>query len=147
MAVNKKSLANLKPAKKGEVRNPNGAPRKLLSTINEELKQEGYERATQAHIIEAYEILVNLPEAKIKAIIADSDAPMLLRIVGKAMLSPKGTEMIEKILDRAHGKAKQQTDLTTGGKELQAGITFISTSNLSEEQIQTLLNKDARPND
>lgn len=133
--------------KPGESGNPNGRPPKLLSGIVTELQQEGFERVSASHVVEAYEVLINLNEAKIKAIIADSDAPMLLRIVGKAMLSPKGMEIVEKILDRAHGKAKQQTDLTTNGKDLPMGVTFVSTAHMTEEQIQNLLKANDRTND
>ena len=36
---------------------------------------------------------------------------MLNRIVAKAMLDKKGFDIVEKLLDRAHGKAKQNLDL------------------------------------
>lgn len=100
--------------------NKDGRPPLLLSTINAELKQEGYEAVSSAQFIEAYTLLINLTEARIKAIIANIEYPMFLRIVGKAMLSAKGTDMIEKMLDRAYGKAPQKVQLSG-----EIGITLI----------------------
>lgn len=98
----------------------NGRPPKLLSTINAELKLKGYERVSPSQIVEAYELLFGLDEDKIKEYVTDKKSPMFLRIVAKQMLTPKGHEMIEKMLDRAHGKAKQSMDVdhTTKGDKI-----------------------------
>lgn len=100
-----------KPFQKGKSGNPKGRAKKLIAATNDELKKEGYSPANASQIIESYELLMNLDEARIKAIITDPESPMLLRIVGKAILSTKGFEALEKILDRAHGKAKQLSDI------------------------------------
>ena len=94
--------------KKGQSGNPKGQPKKVLSRVNEQLKEEGYSAASANNIVEAYSILINLDEGRIKSIISDNSYPMLMRIVAKEMLSKNGAEMIEKILDRAHGKAIQK---------------------------------------
>jgi hypothetical protein len=96
--------------KKGQSGNPKGQPKKVLSRVNEQLKEEGYSAASANNIVEAYSILINLDEERIKAIIGDTTYPMLMRIVAKEMLSKNGAEMIEKILDRAHGKATQKQE-------------------------------------
>jgi hypothetical protein len=96
--------------KKGQSGNPKGQPKKVLSRVNEQLKEEGYSSASANNIVEAYSILINLDEERIKAIINDTTYPMLMRIVAREMLSKKGAEMIEKILDRAHGKATQKQE-------------------------------------
>lgn len=114
MAATEKSKANLIHYKPGQSGNPKGQPKKILSRINIELMKEGFEPANSANVIEAYNILINLTEERIKTIITDPISPMFLRIVAKEMLSKGGPEMIEKMLDRAHGKAmqKQQMDIT-----------------------------------
>ena len=90
-----------------------GAPPKIMTGVLKELTAAGYERVTMAMVIEAYEILLGLPEPKIKEMVNDREQIMSLRIVGKAMLSTKGNEMLEKMLDRAHGKAKISAELST----------------------------------
>ena len=43
--------------------------------------------------------------------IQDKAKPMSLRIVGKAMMTAKGWEVLQAMLDRAHGRARQQVDM------------------------------------
>lgn len=130
---------NLKPFKKGhdERRNYGGRPKKLVSSVIMELEESGYKRATAIQVREALEMLINLDESKITEVIQDKEQPMLLRIIAKRMLSKDGHEMVEKILDRTHGKAKQQMDVTTGGEKLAPSIDF---SKLTYEQLVTIFN-------
>ena len=107
---------------KGESGNPNGRPPRLLSTITAELKAKGYERATANQVADAFETLMNVPQDELAKMVKDEKAPMSLRIVGKAMLTAKGWEVLQAMLDRAHGKAKQAVDLTTGGERLTVNI-------------------------
>lgn len=105
----------------------NGRPRKMISTINAELKAEGYEVATNSHILDAYQTLINLPIAKVAAIankdIAYKQAdgtivyleegdkyPMLYRLIAKELIGKRGGDYLEKMLDRAYGKAKQTNE-------------------------------------
>ena len=109
-------------AQKGDVLNPKGPTPKLLSTITAELKAKGYERATANQVADAFETLMNVPQNELADMVKDEKAPMSLRIVGKAMLTAKGWEVLQAMLDRAHGKAKQQIDHTTGGNPIPAPI-------------------------
>jgi hypothetical protein len=102
---------------KGDPGGP-GRPPLLLSTIVAELRAKGYERATAGTVADAFETLLNVPEDVLKKMVVDPKAPMSVRIVGKAMLTAKGWEVLQAMLDRAHGKAKQSHDLTTEGKAL-----------------------------
>ena len=106
---------------KGDTTN-GGRPPKLLSTITAELKAKGYERATANQVADAFETLMNVPQDELAKMVKDEKAPMSLRIVGKAMLTAKGWEVLQAMLDRAHGKAKQAVDLTTGGERLTVNI-------------------------
>lgn len=107
---------------KGETANPDGRPPKLLSTIVSELRAQGYERASSANVVDAFETLLNVPEDVLAEMVKDKSKPMSLRIVGKAMLTAKGWEVLQAMLDRAHGRAKQSTDITTGGERIT--VTF-----------------------
>ncbi len=91
---------------KGDPGGP-GRPPMLLSTIVAELRAEGYERATANQVADAFETLLNVPEDVLANMVKDKHKPMSLRIVGKAMLTAKGWEVLQAMLDRAHGKAKQ----------------------------------------
>jgi hypothetical protein len=115
---------NLKPWKPGQSGNENGRPPLLIRHINEKLKGQGYERVTPSQIAEAYELLFNLSEEEIKKYLTDSKAPMLMRVVAKAMLSTKGVEMLERMLDRAHGKAKQTIDMNATLSEKRYDVGF-----------------------
>lgn len=102
----------------GETRNPHGRPPLTLTGVLRELKAAGYERVTRAGVMEAYELLMSLDEEKLKEKIVDKKQPMIVRIVGKAMLEKDGKDMLERMLDRAHGRPTQGVDVTTGGKSL-----------------------------
>ena len=106
---------------KGDPGGP-GRPPKLLSTIVAELRAQGYERASAANVIDAFETLLNVPEDVLTEMVKDKTKPMSLRIVGKAMLTAKGWEVLQAMLDRAHGKAKQALALEHG--EQKHTITF-----------------------
>ncbi len=111
---------------KGDPGGP-GRPPKLLSTITAELKAKGYERATANQVADAFETLMNVPEDELRKMVNEGKSPMSLRIVGKAMLTAKGWEVLQAMLDRAHGKAKQAIDHTSGGEKIPIPIvTFQS---------------------
>ena len=96
---------------KGETANLAGRPPRLLSTITAELKAKGYERATANQVADAFETLMNVPEDELVKMVKDTKSPMSLRIVGKAMVTAKGWEVLQAMLDRAHGKSRQGVDL------------------------------------
>lgn len=116
-------IPNARKFKKGQSGNPAGPPPRLLSTITAELKAKGYERATANQVADAFETLMNVPQDELAQMVKDEKAPMSLRIVGKAMLTAKGWEVLQAMLDRAHGRSKQAIDHTTNGKEIT--VTFV----------------------
>ena len=106
---------------KGDTNN-GGRPPMLLSTIVAELRAEGYERATANQVADAFETLLNVPEDVLANMVKDKHKPMSLRIVGKAMLTAKGWEVLQAMLDRAHGKSKQSIDHTSAGEAITLSI-------------------------
>ena len=98
--------------------NRKGRPRKMISDVIAELEKQGIKAATKADIQDIYMRLINIEIPELEQIVKDPKQPVLVRIVGKNILSGKGFDIIEKMLDRSIGKAEQKTDITTGGVSL-----------------------------
>jgi hypothetical protein len=111
---------NIEPykMKKGTTLNPNGRPRKLISETIKELEAEGVKQTTTTEIKAVYLMLINLTIPELESRVKDSKQSALVRIVGKAILSGKGFEIIERMLDRSIGKAQQTIDNTISQKTI-----------------------------
>lgn len=136
---------NPKPWVKGQSGNPNGRPVKIFSELSKEFKARGIERAGPAAVQEAYEYLLALPLSEIVEIAGgkkdyqsdNNQYPALLRIAAKKMLGKQGNAVINEMLDRAHGKAKQAIDHTSGGDKIGNPLDGLSPEKL--EQVLLLL--------
>lgn len=98
--------------------NRKGRPRKMIADVIAELEKQGIKAATKPDIQDIYMRLINIDIPELENIVKDAEQPVLVRIVGKNVLSGKGFDIIEKMLDRSIGKAEQKTDITTGGAPL-----------------------------
>ena len=98
--------------------NRNGRPRKMIADVIAELEKQGIKAATKPDIQDIYMRMINVEIPELEQIVKDTTQPVLVRIVGKNILSGKGFDIIEKMLDRSIGKAEQKTDITTGGVAL-----------------------------
>lgn len=94
--------------------NKTGRPPKLLKHLNQDLKEKGFEPVKESQIIEAYELLLQLPEQEIKKIALDKNQPYFMRRVIQYFTSAKGMEMMDRILDRSFGRVmhRQTVDAT-----------------------------------
>jgi len=130
-----------KPYKKGQSGNPNGRPKKLVSAVIADLKAEGYEEVTASQVKEAYQLFIGLSRVKVVEIANDENQSMLFIRVARAILDNKGFDVIEKMLDRAHGKATNKTEVTgAGGTPLiQFDLDKLSLDELRE--LERLTNK------
>jgi hypothetical protein len=106
--------------KRPENINRKGRPRKLISFVNTNLKKEGYKTASLDEVKEAYLTIINLPLSKIMDIARkeNDEYPLLYKLIAKELTGKRGAEMLEKVLDRALGKAIQSIDHTTQGKSI-----------------------------
>lgn len=104
-------------AEKGETANPNGRPRKTISSVNKELEEQGIKPTTANEIKDIYLRLVNMEMTELKALVENQKQPALIRIVGKKILSDKGFDIIEKMLDRSLGRPNQSIDLGIADKD------------------------------
>lgn len=96
---------------KGDPGGP-GRPKKLVTTVLLDLKKQGYSRVGPDQVRETLETLINLPKDELMEIASgDAGHPMLVVIAARGLCSKKGWEVLSDLLDRTHGKAKQQLDL------------------------------------
>ncbi len=119
-------IENLKSWKKGQSGNPKGRPPKLINSINKDLSGKGYSPANNQDVVDAYLTLIQLPLKEVKDIASGTvkkDLPFLYKLVAKELLGKKGSDMLERLLDRALGKAKTTTDITSGGDKIQIPIS------------------------
>lgn len=91
--------------------NKNGRPRKTINSVNKELEEQGIKPTTANEIKDIYLRLVNMEMTELKALVENQKQPALIRIVGKKILSDKGFDIIEKMLDRSIGRATQQINV------------------------------------
>ena len=122
---------NLIPIKKGERLNPNGRPRKLITDVIKQLEELGIKPATKPDIQDIYMRLMNVEIPELEQIVKDSTQPVLVRIVGKSVLSGKGFDIIEKMLDRSIGKSMNSIDVNAN----------VQSTNLTREEFLANLNK------
>lgn len=91
---------------------PHTAGRKpsLIKDINKQFAEKGFTQATQSDINGAYMTIVNLPLSQITEIAKkeNDEYPLLYKLVAKHLLTPKGMETLEKLLNRSIGMPKQE---------------------------------------
>jgi len=115
MAVSEKSLKNLRPPKKGEVRNKNGKPAGTLTAKTVINKWLSVRRKAFDSINNEYSILTVLDEITLAQILK----------------AKKGdVASFSALLDRTEGKPPQKTDVTSDNEKI---------GNLSDAQFQKLL--------
>ena len=119
--------------------NRKGRPKKTVTTIVTELKAAGYERATASTVMEIYEYMIGLDSAKLLELSNDTQQPIIISLVCKAILSNKGFDMLEKMLDRAHGKPTQRREIS--GKDGEA-MTVSNLHLFSTEELIKRIQED-----
>ena len=110
-------------AEKGDVLNPFGRPRKMTSQIIADLKESGVEAVTPTQVSDAISVLLNLSVIELLVISEDSSKPVIIQRTAKRLATAGESAwdaVIKDNLDRAHGKARQQHDITSGGDKLNA---------------------------
>lgn len=98
--------------KKGETGNPKGRPVKLFSEISKDWQRRGIERATPERVIEVFEYLLALPDVELREMKAGENYPSLVQMAADEMTGKRKREILNDLLDRAHGKSKQRQEIT-----------------------------------
>ena len=122
--------------KRPENINKKGRPRKLISHINKELKQEGFKEASLDEIKCAFLTIINLPLSKIVEIAKkeNDEYPLLYKLTAKEMTGKRGMEMLDRLLDRAVGKAQQNVNHSGEIKDIhQIELIDVETTNPDAE--------------
>lgn len=126
MAVTKKQKENLVYWKPGQSGNPKGRPKRTITVILDELKAAGYKKVSKREVSEIFEYLLTLERREVVDAVNDESLPVMVRIIGRELLSKKGgVSMVERMLDRAHGKSVEQVDLKMKGVDLTGGAKQI----------------------
>ena len=121
--------------------NRSGANRKSIASVNVDLEANGYKAASKNDIIDCYLRLINIDLNELKVMVIDESQPAMIRIVGKAILSGKGFDVIEKVLDRGIGKAKDEV-ITNGTLEIkQFDITKLYDAENSQTEVEPTRSK------
>lgn len=97
---------------KGKTGNPNGRPVKLFSEIAGEWQKRGIERATPQRVIEVFEYLLALPDVELREMKASDQIPSLVQIAADEMTGKRKREILNDLLDRAHGKSISRKEIT-----------------------------------
>lgn len=94
-----------------------GRKARVFSQLAKEWKERGIEQATPEAVKEAFQYVLALPLLDVKDIsgkVEDetNDMPMVVRLAAKELLGKKPLEILREMLDRAHGKSRQNVDVT-----------------------------------
>ena len=123
MAVNKKSLANLKPGKTfSSEYQPNRRRTTLFKMLADIIgEQEVKVSLTKDDFYKCYQYIIELNAEEIARIINDPKTPVWMVSVAKAIVTDAqsgSSATIEKMFDRLFGRAAQSTDITSGGEKI-----------------------------
>lgn len=127
--------------KKGQSGNPNGRPPKLETVLKRHFLGRYGERLSNSQVAEIIESVLSMSIDELNAMMKDKELPFWVALIVKAAHSAyqKGSiEIVEKLLDRAHGKPKQTSEVT--GKD-GADLFKLDLSNLSLDEINDLIAK------
>lgn len=94
-----------------------GRKARVFSQLAKEWKERGIERATPEAVKEAFEYVLALHCLDVKDISGkiedeNNDMPMVVRLAAKELLGRRSLDILREMLDRAHGKSRQNVDVT-----------------------------------
>lgn len=94
-----------------------GRKARVFSQLAKEWKERGIEQATPEAVKEAFQYVLALHLLDVKDIsgkVEDetNDMPMVVRLAAKELLGKKSLDILREMLDRAHGKSRQNVDVT-----------------------------------
>lgn len=128
--IEQKHWWSLSILEKGETANPNWRPKKWISLVNKQLREQGYDPAKKKDIEETYLQMLQLTETELKKLFLDPKQPMLIKILASNMSNTnKNFDVVEKMLDRWIGKSIQT---------VQAAVMMAKVDNPLEDRLKEL---------
>jgi hypothetical protein len=103
---------NLIPVQKGEIRNPNGRPKKYVTL----LKEAGYK---VSEVNDTIQVLMSMTVTELKEVYENPTGTILEKTIANAMVKSlqKGSlYSIDTLLTRVYGKPKETANITQDGK-------------------------------
>jgi hypothetical protein len=110
MANNPNAADNLKPIKKGEVRNPTGRPKKISTIIQDVFLEEHNVKLSKAQTEEIIKSILSRNKSELIDLAKNDELPFWISLIAKKaqMDFERGSiELIEKLFDRVYGKPRE----------------------------------------
>lgn len=122
---------NLIPAKKGEVRNPNGRPKKVENVLKEFFLSEYNIKLSSSQTNEIIKGILSKSRSELVELAKNEDLPFWVSMIAKKATRDyeKGSiHLLELLFDRVYGKPKETLESTITEKSIKI------TLNLNGEQ-------------
>jgi len=122
---------NLIPAKKGEVRNPNGRPKKIETILKDVFLAEYNTKLTNGQAQDIIKGLLTKSRSELIDLAKNDDLPFWISMIAKKATRDyeRGSiHLVELLFDRVYGKPKETIDQTIEAK------TFNVTLNLKNDK-------------
>lgn len=122
---------------KGRVTNPWGRPRKLVSQILMDMKEDGVEAVTAGQVADVISVLLNYPVESVKKMAQDSKLPIIVQRTARRFAGASDKDwdtVIRENLDRAHGKSINRHEVAGKG----GGAIKFDYERLSVEELRQL---------
>lgn len=129
-----------KPGKSG---NPKGRPKKFVSKVLEDLEGKG-EKVSRQTIVGIYQVMLSLTKSDLLEITKDDEKPMIYRIIAREMLSKRGFDVIETMLNRANGKPMVLKEVQHKVDPSITSVQFVTTGVQPIQSENELINKDKK---
>jgi len=110
---------NLKPAQKGEVRNPNGRPKKVETIFREVFLDEYNIKITKTQTEDIIKSILSKNRSELIELAKNEELPFWISMIAKKATRDyeRGSiHLLELLFDRVYGKPKETIDQNIEGK-------------------------------
>lgn len=91
--------------------NRNGRPKKGISAVLDKINNLGYEVPSKQDIEATYLSMLNLTTEELSEIYEDPNTPIMAKIIAKELILGESTNVVERLLNRAIGRSKEEMTL------------------------------------